>query len=449
MNKEILLLIKICKTNKKEFHANELASMLNLKFTEGIYPYIKKLLDEQLLAKQGKATYILNERDERVQTIKFLQNLYGNNVELLLSIHTKNILEKFSINPMLKATDLPYHNLSKIKEIAKKTRIIYSSPNGSTIIYFIRSWEEPVLRLLSFFGIKIQFDEEEFKHYIIKTYSAFTGTQKHLLDERQLELSKLNMNYYLQKQDYILNKLFNTDTHETKILEILTKEKIKKMTNPFEITRKIIEWKIRYVYNTDKIEGNALTFEEVKTGLTEGWEGIKREKKDILETENSKKAIENIFDTTNELTIDFIKKLHSITQQGIDENAGQYKQEENCITDTNGRLIDNTTPVNFVEERMTDLVKWYSEKKGELHPVVLAGVVHNQFVYIHPFSDGNGRVARLILNFILIKHGYFPVIIMNDEKQKYYIALRQSKNGDIKPFVYYLSDIYRIQLELF
>ena len=158
-----------------------------------------------------------------------------------------------------------------------------------------------------------------------------------------------------------LNKLKNIESTETAILDILTKEKLKRFTNPFEITKKINEWKIKYVYNTDKIEGNALTFEEVTAGLTKGWEGIKKEKKDILETENSKKAIENIFDTAHELTLDFINLLHSITQQGIDENAGSYKSEENCIIDSNGTLVDNTTPVQFVDERLKDLIKWYSE----------------------------------------------------------------------------------------
>lgn len=259
----------------------------------------------------------------------------------------------------------------------------------------------------------------------------------------------MNMQYYIEGKDFILNKLKNTESTETTVLDILTKEKIKRLTNPFEMTRKINEWKIRYVYNTDKIEGNELTYDEVKTGLTKGWGGIKKEKKDILETENSKKAIEIIFDTHNELNQEFIRHLHLITQQGIDQNAGNYKEEDNCVIDLNGSLLDNTTPPKFVAERLNDLLRWYFENEKRLHPVTLASVFHNQFAYIHPFSDGNGRVARLLLNFILIKHAFFPVIIQNDEKHKYYTALRQSKDGDIKPSIIYLSDIYRTQLELF
>lgn len=449
MNKEIQLLIKICRTNKLEFTPDELATALNLKFREGVYPYLRKLQEQQFVYKENKGTYKLNVHNDKVKIIQFLVSLFGNNADILFSIHTKRILEKFSVKPILKSSELPNHNLKKVKDIAKKTRIIYTIKEGGTEIYFIRSWEEPVKRLLDFFNLSLQFDEEEFKHFILKGYSAFTGKQTHLVDEKQQELSQLNMQYYLEGKDFILNKLQNLQIVETGILEVLTKEKLKKFTNPFEITRKINEWKIRYVYNTDKIEGNALTFEEVKTGLTKGWESIKREKKDILETENSKKAVENIFDTTNELSVEFIKHLHSITQHGIDQNSGQIKKENNCIIDSNGTLVDNTTPPQFVEERLRDLVKWYFENEKKIHPTVLASVFHNQFVYVRPFDDGNGRVSRLLLNFILIKHGYFPIIVLNDEKQKYYQALRSSKEGDIKPFMTYFSDLYRTQLEFF
>lgn len=449
MNKSIELLIKICKTNRSEFSPNELAMLLNLKFIEGVYPYIRKLQEENLLVKQERGNYTLNNSSEKVRAIKFFINLFGDNTNLLLSIHTKNILQRFSKNPILKASDLPQHNLKMVKEIAKKTKIIYITQEGNKKIYFIRTWEDPVKKLLEFFDIKLQFDEEEFKHSVIKRYSTFTGRQLHLLNEKQIELAKLNMQYHFERKDFILDKLRNIEIPELTVINILTKAKLEKLTNPFEMTKKINEWKIKYVYNTDKIEGNALTFDEVKTLLTIGSEGIKREKKDILETENSKKALEGIFDTSNEISVEFVKKLHLITQQGIDLNAGNFKKEENCIVDSAGNLIDNTTPAQFVAERINELIKWYNENKEKLHPIILSSVFHNQFLYIHPFEDGNGRLGRLLLNFILIKHAFFPVIIFNDEKHKYYSVLRQSKNGDLKPFLSHITEIYRTQLEYF
>lgn len=447
MNKELLLLIKICETNKEEFSVDELAKFINLKFTEGVYPYIRRL--NKQLKRKNKGTYLLDDTDDRVKIIKFLQNIYHEHTKELLSIHTQRIFEEFSKNPILKSTDLPYHNLSQIKEIAQKTKLIHITKDGSSDIYFIRTWEEPVKKILQFFGIKLEFDEEEYKLKIIKAYSAFTGTKEDLSTEKDIELAKLNMEYYLEKKDFILDKLRNTEHPELAVLDILTRNKLKDFTNPFEITRKINDWKIKYVYNTDKIEGNALTFEEVKTALTEGTLNIRKEKNDILETINSRTALDNIFDTTNEFNIDFIKKLHRTVQQGISPIAGNWKHKDNCVIDISGTLIDTTTPAKFTQERIVEMISWYNRNKSKYHPLTLATIVHNQFVYIHPFDDGNGRMARLLFNFVLIKTGYFPIVFYNDEKYKYYSALRQSKDGDMKPFIMLCSELYRTQLELF
>lgn len=446
MNKEIKLLIKICKTNRFEFSIDELAGFLNLKFTEGIYPYLRILQKQKLLDKKEKGIYSLNENNEKVRIILFLQNIYNKYTEDILSIHTKKILEKFSKKPILKSSELPYHNLKIVKDIVKKTKIIYMIKKGNSEIYFLRSWEEPTKKILEFFEIKLDFNQEEYKNQVLKTY--FVSNER-FKSEKDSELTKLNMQYYLENKDYILNKLKNTNHPELKIIDILTENKLKNFRNPFEITKKINDWKIKYVYNTDKIEGNALTFEEVKTALTEGIEGIKREKKDILETINSRNALDNIFDTTNEFNLEFIKKLHRIVQQGIDSFAGEFKRNDNCIIDNVGTLIDTTTPVKFTEERMQELLEWFAKNKNNYHPLVLASIIHCQFAYIHPFEDGNGRIARLIFNFILIKNGYFPIIFFNDDKQRYYSILRQAKDGDMKPFIMYCSEAYRMQLEWF
>ncbi|MEA3515281.1 MAG: Fic family protein [Nanoarchaeota archaeon] len=392
---------------------------------------------------------ILAQDNEKVKIIKFFQELFGRNAEELFSIHIKRILERFSINPILKSADLPYHNLRRIKNIAKKTKIIHITKQRGRDIYLIRSWEEPVKKLLAFFDIEPKFDEEEHKHIVIKHYSAFPYLQTRLQDNNQAELAKLNMKYYLEKKDLIIDKLKHYDLSELAVIGVLTKQKLSKLNNPFEITRRINDWKIKYIYNTDRIEGNALTEEEVRTVLTKGAESVKKEKKDILETVNSRTALDNIFDTTQELNKEFIKILHYCTQQGIDMNPGEYKKEENCIVNNSGELMDTTTPSQFVEERIDEMIKWYNKNKDKLHPLVLASIAHNQFLFIHPFTDGNGRVARLIFNFILIKQGFFPIIFYNDEKQKYYLALRQSKEGDMKPFIMYCSDLYRAQLEAF
>ena len=446
MNKEIKLLIKICKTNKSEFSADELAGFLNLKFTHGVYPYIRKLPQ---LSRKDKGIYLLNENDEKVRAVKLLQKIFGRYTEKLLSVHARRILERFSKKPILRSTELPQHNLKQVRDIAKNTKIIYWTRTGNSRVYFIRSWEEPAKELLRFFGIKLSFDEDEHRRRIIKMYSEFPEKQSVLRPEQDSRLAELNMRYYLKGEDYVLDRLENMEHPVLASLKAATGKKLKKLANPFEITKKINDWKIRYVYNTDKIEGNALTYEEVRTALTEGTEGIKREKKDILETLNSRTALDNIFDTDNELTVDFIKKLNRCVQNGISPMAGKLKESENCIVADDGDLIDKTTPAEFAGERLASMADWYRVNRKRFHPVALASAVHNQFLYIHPFDDGNGRVGRLIFNFILIKNGCFPVIFYDDEKETYYSRLRECKSGDMKPFIAFCSELYRNQLDLF
>lgn len=98
------------------------------------------------------------------------------------------------------------------------------------------------------------------------------------------------------------------------------------------------------------------------------------------------------------------------------------------------------TPPHFtvLPEKMEQLMEWYDEYKEKLHPVELAAEFHYRFVYIHPFSDGNGRTARLLMNLILMKYGFPPAIVKaaNDARMRYYETLEiASIAQDVKPFV--------------
>ncbi|MGI0141505.1 MAG: Fic family protein [Candidatus Micrarchaeales archaeon] len=449
MEKEIKILIGMCLGDIEDhdiYTPSELATFLNLKYTEGIYPYLKKLQEKKFIEKIERSKYLLNKQNHKVQDILSITKIFGKKAEILFTRHAKRVLEKFSEEPMLRKSKLPRNSLALIKDIASNTKIIH--PIGEK--YFITSWEETTKRILDFFDIQIKFDEEEFKHRVTKYYSSIPNTESPLDDTQQIELKELNLQSYLLNRDYILDKLKESDFSSLSIVKVLTETKIKEYSNNlFEITSKINDWKMKYIYNTDKIEGNPLTMQEVKTILTTGGLSVESDKKAVLETTNSRTALDNIFDTNNELSIEFVKKLHLATQVGIDSDAGKYKKKENSITDSAGALVDTTTPVDFVETRMNSLRSWYSENAKRLHPLVVATVFHNQFVHIHPFNDGNGRVARLLFNFILIKNGLFPIIFYNDEKERYYAYLRAAKSGDIKQFVNYSMELYRTQLDEF
>lgn len=446
MTKEIKILVGMALGNKETYSSAELASILNLKFVEGVYPYLRELQAKEFIERTERGEYALKQQSPKVQDIIFITDIVGKKAEILFTRHTKNVLEKFSSNPLISVTKLPQKSLKLIKDIASNTKILHRIEKK----YFISSWEETTKKILNFFDITLKFDEEAFKHNITKYYSSIPNTEIPADDEGQKRLKEVNMRAYLVNQDYVLDRLKEIDFSFLVVSKIFTDKKKKEFSdNPFQITSKINNWKMQYIYNTDRIEGNPLTMQEVRTILTTGAISSDKDKKEVLETINSKVALDNIFDTANEFNEDFIKKLHLATQLNIDKEAGSYKKKENCINDDSGAFVDSTTPAEFVSQRMQALVKWYHENKNKLNPIVLASIVHNQFVYVHPFNDGNGRVARLIFNFILIKHGYFPIIFYNDEKQRYYSNLRSAKGGDIKLFVTYCLELYRIQLDEF
>ncbi len=97
-------------------------------------------------------------------------------------------------------------------------------------------------------------------------------------------------------------------------------------------------------------------------------------------------------------------------------------------------------PPDEVESLMEDFVKWLNSNQllNELHPVQIAALAHYKFVYIHPFYDGNGRTSRILMNLILMKTGYPPVIIKKEERLDYYEYLEMANQGDIKPFIRFI-----------
>lgn len=98
---------------------------------------------------------------------------------------------------------------------------------------------------------------------------------------------------------------------------------------------------------------------------------------------------------------------------------------------------------------MSDFVEWLNSNQllTEAHPVQIAALAHYKFVYIHPFYDGNGRTARLLMNLILMKSGYPPIIIRKQERLDYYDYLEMANQGDIKPFIRFIAKCTQRTLE--
>lgn len=177
-----------------------------------------------------------------------------------------------------------------------------------------------------------------------------------------------------------------------------------------------------FVFNTNSIEGSTLSPKEVELLLEENI-SPKKPLDDVLEAKSAQKTIQYIKNYDKELTEKLIKQLHqTYFQETKPYIAGQYKTKQNRIK---GSDFDVTMP-HEVPNQIKQLIQEYHRLKKELHPLELAAWVHWKFVSIHPFQDGNGRIARLLMNLVLHKNKYGMIDIKTKEKQTYFKALEKS-----------------------
>ncbi len=191
---------------------------------------------------------------------------------------------------------------------------------------------------------------------------------------------------------------------------------------------------LEWTYNSNGIEGNTLTLRETQVvleGITVGGKSIKEH----LEAINHEKAILYLNDLVKEdnpITEWNIKGIHQLVLKDIDnENAGRYRRENVTIKGA------THTPPDYlkVPELMEKLVLNY-ENWNDFHPIIQAALLHGELVKIHPFVDGNGRTARLLMNLNLMNYGFNPVIIKKEDRLEYYEALDKAHTtGDYTDFV--------------
>ena len=179
----------------------------------------------------------------------------------------------------------------------------------------------------------------------------------------------------------------------------------------------ILDW----TYNSNAIEGNTLTLREIKVvleGITVGGKTVREH----LEVINHKEAIlflEDLVKDDADISERNIKNIHSLILKEINnENAGKYRVENIKISGA------TQVPTNYIKvpEEMEKLIYRYKEW-NQYHPLIRFALLHGEFMFIHPFIDGNGRTARLLMNFEAMKNGYLPIIIKADVRAKYYDAL--------------------------
>ncbi|MFW9970925.1 MAG: Fic family protein [Candidatus Odinarchaeota archaeon] len=210
-----------------------------------------------------------------------------------------------------------------------------------------------------------------------------------------------------------------------------TKNRFKSKLDKLPKSRQLEHFKnfgIRFTYHTNKIEGSTLTLREVDLAVNEPNIPINKSTNDIVEAKLHwdiyNEFTENIddFELSRELTLEWHGKLFSM-HPNRNNFAGMIRKDQIYISGSNyvppsGGIV--------CEELLDDLFEWYNEKEFTMHPLLLACLMHFRYVSIHPFLDGNGRLSRLVMNYILYKNNYPMFDIPYSIRKSYYNALERA-----------------------
>ena len=185
---------------------------------------------------------------------------------------------------------------------------------------------------------------------------------------------------------------------------------------------------IEWTYNSNSIEGNTLTLQETKMVIEDGFTIKGKSLREHFEVINHQEAIEFVESLASDdyllNKLDILSVHHLILQKIEKEFSGKLR--------TSGVRISgaNFVPPNAlkVDEFVSELIHFANN--SEMDILIKSAIFHHRFVWIHPFFDGNGRTARLLLNLILMKSGFPPAIILKNDRKKYYDALNQANNQD-------------------
>lgn len=198
-----------------------------------------------------------------------------------------------------------------------------------------------------------------------------------------------------------------------------------------------------FTYDSTGIEGNTLTLLETSHLLFEGIVPKEKSLREINEVINHKKAFDYMLGYKGDINKEFILRLHELVmintlREDLISQIGKFRTVQVFI----GRSIP--PKASEVPKQIARLLRWYSTNKKKLHPLILASYFHTEFEKIHPFVDGNGRVGRLLMNFILHKNNYPMINIPKARKFKYYEVLQEAQyKRNLKSFVKYLISILK------
>jgi len=286
-------------------------------------------------------------------------------------------------------------------------------------LVFIKRENGKIIKKSKFIGFgnisKIEIEElkKKFELEILESLAT-----ENISKEQIMEIEKLRQSY-------------------TQKIKALSKEEFEKFENTFftELT-----------YDSNAIEGSSLSLEDTNLILNEGLVPEGKTLREVNEAKNHKEAIDFINSYKGEVNELFILKLHSIILKDISEKfAGRYRENPVRIFNSDVSFPD----YEKVPQLVKNLAYWYKLNKNKMHTFELAVVFSMKLVSIHPFVDGNGRISRLLMNFILKKKGYPWLNIYMKQRAEYLKAVRNANDENYKPIIEFAIKTLRENLKSF
>lgn len=211
------------------------------------------------------------------------------------------------------------------------------------------------------------------------------------------------------------------------------------------------QFAIEMTYNSNAIEGNRLSLKETYLVINEGLTIKGKSLRDHLEAKGHFEALNYLYDfiekekrhTVSEV---FIRSLQQIIVKDTDADwAGKYRDGNVIITGSDHKPPDPSV----IPSLMARLINWVRNNKNKLHPIEVAAVFHHKLVFIHPFYDGNGRCARLVMNLVLMQQGYPLVMILRNDRKRYYDSLSKADKSNYHPFVRFIVQAVERSLNIY
>ena len=238
---------------------------------------------------------------------------------------------------------------------------------------------------------------------------------------------------------------------------------------PSEVEQRILQkLRLEWNYHSNAIEGNTLSYGETVAFLMHGLTAKGKPLKDHLDIRGHNEAISFLLGMVKDdrpLTEADIRSLHKmvlvepyeievkspsglLTKKTI--RLGKYKEEPNHVETATGEIHYYASPEE-TPAKMGDLMKWYQQvsQDNKVNPLVIVSLFHHEFVAIHPFDDGNGRVTRLLTNLILMRYQFPPVVVKQEDRGNYYQALSQADAREYQPLITYFGELLRRSLTIY